>query len=476
MSRIPAFLLAALLASGCTEELEDEPPEQTLVCDRSSDLLLAPPPTELNGGGPRVAPVDLLALDAELVISETSQDVAVTATVSFLVGEAPGLPILQWAGTPLSAELDGEELTATDWIQGTVGSIPQSVFALDRQLERCSEHSLQITARITPEQVETGELPRLRFRPDGVWHSSALEDGLPDRYLGLWMPSNLLFDPFPLTLELGLEGSTAAHHLVANGDVSALAEDRWRIEFPAHFTAHSPFWVLFPEDAAEQLTATASLSAGPVEVEVWRLQQDEGIDLADARDRIVDALEAFDATYGSYVHGERYLAWMRSDLDVSMEYDGATLSVVGAVRHEVFHSWWARGLAPLSDHHGWLDEGITTWVTAANPELIVDLEVGEPLANLMIGEDEWTGAGLNPLLYAYGANVFGGLAGRFGLDPFRDSLRRYFEQEAPAPMRTQDLERWLTCDFEDTYPRDVFWSHVYQEEGFPPPPEADYCP
>lgn len=471
-----ASLSLLVWLTACEDPPLDEP-EPTpaapspLVCGQSSDLLLAPPPTLI--GGQVAAPVDVLDVLAHLTVAGDA--VEVVATVRFLVGELEGLPVLQWARTPSTIALDGEPLEAGEWVTSTVGSHPQSMLLLDRDLPRCTEHVLEVTSTVLAADVETGELPRLRARGDGVWHSSALDDGVPDRYLGMWIPSNLLFDAMPLTLEVDVDDARE-HELVANGAVSALGAGRWQVVFPSHFTAHAPFWALFPAAAATQSTGTANLAMGPVAVEVWKLRADDTIDLDAMRDESIAHLERFDATYGAYDHDGRFLAFMRSDLQVSMEYAGATISVPAALEHEVFHSWWARGVGPRSDRHGWLDEGVTSWVTfPGNPEYVQPLEVGEAFANLLTGEDDWTGAGLNPLLYAFGANVFGALAAEFGVAETQSALAAFYEAHPGGTYTSQTVEDWLYCAFDAVYVKDLWWNHVYQEDGFAPLPEDGVC-
>jgi len=44
-----------------------------------------------------------------------------------------------------------------------------------------------------------------------------------------------------------------------------------------------------------------------------------------------------------------------------MEYSGATTTSPGALAHETFHSWYARGITPASQADGWWHEAFTTF-------------------------------------------------------------------------------------------------------------------
>lgn len=44
-----------------------------------------------------------------------------------------------------------------------------------------------------------------------------------------------------------------------------------------------------------------------------------------------------------------------------MEYAGAAITSVGALDHELLHSWFGRGAIPSDGRSGWIDEGIAGW-------------------------------------------------------------------------------------------------------------------
>ena len=52
-----------------------------------------------------------------------------------------------------------------------------------------------------------------------------------------------------------------------------------------------------------------------------------------------------------------------------MEYDGATTTCAPALEHEVFHSWFGRGVKPACASDGWIDEAMASWATASRQAL-----------------------------------------------------------------------------------------------------------
>ena len=52
-------------------------------------------------------------------------------------------------------------------------------------------------------------------------------------FLERYAPANLEFDQSPMSITIELTGARSLHHLFANGAVSEIAPDAWKIEFPA---------------------------------------------------------------------------------------------------------------------------------------------------------------------------------------------------------------------------------------------------
>jgi len=44
-----------------------------------------------------------------------------------------------------------------------------------------------------------------------------------------------------------------------------------------------------------------------------------------------------------------------------MEYCGATMTEFSALGHELFHSYFARGVMPANGNSGWVDEALASW-------------------------------------------------------------------------------------------------------------------
>jgi hypothetical protein len=89
--------------------------------------------------------------------------------------------------------------------------------------------------------------PRLRF----VFGLSDLNRA---RYAEAWLPCNLIFDQFAITLEVQIVNTLVAHSVITNGIATPLGANHWHIEFPARFTALSPLLEIRASDTLELQT------------------------------------------------------------------------------------------------------------------------------------------------------------------------------------------------------------------------------
>ena len=454
--------MRGLLLVGLAACAPDEPKGDTgdtgadggpaLVCGESADLLGAPAPTD-SALGP-VAAVDVQVLAATVTAEEDG--LAIDATVSFLVGEDAGRPALELGPEPDDATLDGLPVTLDRVL---VGDPPREVVLLP-ELPPCTAHVLRVQHRVpTGWMDEPGGQARLERRDGGTWWSSGQQDDRPNRFLDMWFPSNLLFDRFELELEVH---APPGHRLDSTGEVEVLP-DGFRVRWPDRVQAHAPLWVLSPEASAHVTERVATLAEGPVTVTVLGLEPD---DLEEAATRAVDALTAFDTTYGPYAHGDRYLVWLREGRGSSMEYAGGTVTALSAIEHEIHHAWFARGASPASDADAWLDEAVTSWATDIWPYREVPFDHALEPQQLRVGDDGWAAAELSSETYLLGATIFAGLADLHGVEAVTDALGTFYRDQGAEPFRDVDLERALYCALgEEPLVREAFARRGYGQEA-----------
>ncbi|MGI8491819.1 MAG: hypothetical protein ACR2NJ_03530, partial [Acidimicrobiales bacterium] len=308
-------------------------------------------------------------------------------------------------------------------------------------------HVLEVGYRLsTP--AAAGAVP-VGWSPEGVRFDLWMSDLEPGRYLEMWVPAPLCHDRFALAIELEVTGTDRPHVVISNASVPSGNGDHraWRLRFPGSSTSLSPMILLAPADEVEIRQTTCSLRGRPSPLAVVTARHGEvDADLAAAEADIVSWLVHLAARYGPWVHGEAFtaLVW---DATRGMEYDGATTASVAALEHEVFHSWFGRGVKPARAADGWIDEAWTTWSTSSSragsgrfhvAELALD---GEP--TVLYPAHPW--ARHTPReSYAGGSRLFAGLAHLLGgAGRLRSAMAAWYQANAGGLVTTDGLEDHL---------------------------------
>jgi len=296
-----------------------------------------------------------------------------------------------------------------------------------------------------------------------------MSDLEPGRYLEMWFPAGLCHDQVAIELQVEVTGTDRPHQLVANGEVVTVRPGAsWVARYPATYTSLSPMLVLAPADqlgmyeaglqlAGQALSLTVASHRGTAAPEaVW----------ADA----ASWLAAFSQRYGRWAHGHRFVAVMWSS-PRGMEYDGATTACEAALEHEVFHSWFGRGVKPAAANDGWVDEAMATWATASGRASRRRYAV-EPLGldeepSLLCPPHPW---GRHTPLQAYpaGSRLLAGVAAMAGgAASLRSALADWHRRFGGGQASTADLARhlgsWCGRDLSPWWDR-----YVYGGERRPP--------
>jgi hypothetical protein len=406
----------------------------------------APPPVRL---GERTAvPIDIEAVNAQVAFDPANRRASAIANVIFTVGAHAGCPVLDLRQPVGGVALDGSSVPSEAFAHRDLGGgVGAEMRVLDRSLAAGSRHSLELRYRLaTP--VATDAQPvgwddeRAAVRFD-FWMS----DLHPGRYLEMWLPANLCHDRFALTVEVTAE-TDVPHSVVTNGEVEDLSTGRWRISYPDHFTSLSPMLVVTP--AADLMIRSRPVRlAGrtePVEL-VTAAPTETETDLAACEADIRSWLAGNAERYGSWAHGDRFTAFVWTARR-GMEYDGATTASVGSLEHEVFHSWFGRGVKPARASDGWIDEAWTSWATSsrrAEEGRFAEIELGldEPPV-LLYPPNPWSR--YTPTeSYRQGARLFAGLAHLLGgAHRLREAMATWYRANVGDLITTDGLERHLS--------------------------------
>lgn len=427
---------------------------------------LAPPGKTVDGLA--AVPIDIQHITATLTFDGATSTGTGEATLDFIVGPGGGCPIFDLRQTVTAVVLDGVPLVPGDVAQHDFGGgAGAGLRVLNQTLAAGSSHVLRLLYTLgTPQASTAGSYqPAMAWSPGPrLTFNFGFTDLGPGRYLESWVPANLIFDQFDLTLELRVLNTALAHTPITNGIVSALGTNHWSIAFPPSSTALSPLLELRASDTVTSQTGSVVLpiSGVTVALEAWRLVTG-ATDLAARLTDMANFLVANEASTGPYAHGGRFMAFFHQG---GMEYDGGTTTAASSLRHETFHSWWGRGLKPASQADGWWDEAWTVY-NDAGASGSVPFDFGSAVVELS-SRNPWVR--LTPgASYSSGRRFFEGAGALMGVSNLRAGMSTFYQSHRARPATTPDLEAHLVSRSADPSLVDGFHRFVY---GFADPSPA----
>lgn len=429
---------------------------------------LAPPAKTVDG---LVAvPIDIQKITASLIFDAATSSGKGDATVEFTMGPQNGDPIFDLRQTITSAWLDGVSLPVAQLAHHDFGG------GADAQLRIVQSVLTAGTTHVLRVQYDLG-LPQAStagsYQPHMTFSAGprlAFNLGFTDlgagRYLEAWVPANLIFDQFEIALTLQILNTGIAHTVITNGTVTVLGANHWSVAFPARFTALSTLLELRATDTVTSHTDTVALpvSGTVVTIEAWKLTANATINLTDQVNNLKTFLVANENSTGPYIHGNRFVAFLNAG---GMEYEGGTTTAPGNLKHETFHSWWARGLKPASQPDGWWDEAWTVYNTDVGIAPFPFDFTAAPVA--LCPRNPWvriTAGGA----YTDGLRFFEGLASMIGVANLNSLMSDFYKRNKSRPATTTAIEEFLVCRTGNPQLVDAFHRFVY---GFGDSPVPD---
>lgn len=432
----------------------------------------APPPTTIDGL-PAV-PIDVLSLDAQLSFDAGAQSAQAESTLVFQLGADGGMPIFDLRQAITAASLDGAPLGSGQYALHDFGrGIDAGFRILEVELEPCSIHTLELSHAIAQPNAPLSGGLTYASAPARLYFDVYMSDLQPGRYLESWLPANLPFDRHPISLQIELVNAEVQHDMIANVPINGIGATQWQLEFPDTTRAMSPLIVLVPSEEISALGGIHDTNGQALDYRVYRnVSVDTPIEAIELE--LLAALDEFALSSGPFVH-ESMAAYVGVGLR-SMEYAGALTAEPDNLRHEVFHSWWARGVLPATYADGWIDEAWTMYNTT--PGFSLTSEPFEPSDPPVLLFDPHPFARDTPdAAYVEGRSFFAGLAAIVGVEPLRDAMAELYLAIGPhGSLTTAMLERHLYCTTGELPElRQAFWRYVYGQVDAVPSVDPDYC-
>lgn len=408
---------------------------------------LAPPPA--RWGTQRVIAPSVERVSASLRFDVAAREGVGVAEVVFCGGAVDGLPALDLRQELQWVRLDGQGVSVDDFAHRDLGAGSGAAMrVLDVEIEAGSSHVLEVGYRLGTPDSEQAE--PVGWGTDGVDFDLWMSDLYPGRYLEMWVPAPLVHDRFALHLDIAIDGTDRAHCLIAN--TAGIDTDgrgkAWRVVYPAAFTALSPMLVIAPVDEMEIRRRAVTLPGRSRSLGLLTARRvDTDVDLADCEADIGSWLAYLASRYSPWVHGDTFstVVWSHGR---GMEYDGATTASVRALEHEVFHSWFGRGVKPARAADGWIDEAYTVWSTASRPQegaRFAVAELGLDQAPVELYPPHPWSRHTAVEAYTKGAELFAGIAHLLGgADRLRAAMASWYRVNAGKLVTTDGLGTHLT--------------------------------
>lgn len=304
-------------------------------------------PKSFSVSGSKAVFADFKTADYEITYNIGARSASATATISLNMVES-GRPIFDSVEAPVSIKFDGKSVTATET------KTPQgetTLRVLDLEAAR-GNHTLVVEVPLKNLVEFTGSGVRSAF-----WTSDLSERQFLERYL----PANFEFDQVEMSFTVKFEGSNVNQVIYTNGSVRSLRNNTYKINYPSYYTASSLYFHTMPDGDMEELKFSFKSIDGrelPGVIYLKRSMMGSKRTLEDLKSKTISIMQELESDYGAFLHPQ--IIVYNAGLG-GMEYCGATITSKSALGHELFHSYFARGVMPANGNSGWLDEALASW-------------------------------------------------------------------------------------------------------------------
>lgn len=436
-----------------------------------SFLHLAPPPATLPDG--LAVPIDIERIDARLRFNALLGD-HYDSTLLFAAGPRDGFPVFDLRQPIKAAWLDDRAIAPGRLASEDLGGGSRAAMRVVRHAVAAkSLHKLRVVGPLGPPSVQLfNRPPTLQWIGPRLTFRFGFTDRLPGRYLESWIPANLIFDEFDLSVAIDLQQTNIPHTVVSNGYITQAGFNSWRVDFSG-INACSPLLEIHAEDRIERRTRTIRVAKSnrPITLHLWKEANDEVNSFDRGMNILESCLQDYSERLGSYGHGDHFIC-MLDALGNGMEYDGATTASVDQIPHEAIHSWWGRGVRPASQADGWIDEAIATWVERGSDRSYrIDSEAVS--RKVLASPNPWTRATPGDA-YRQGRDVLRHLSALIGAVRLEELLRKLYREQLGDPLTTAKFESFVISRLPEPAVAVTFHRHVHGLPSQTQSPQLDF--
>jgi hypothetical protein len=320
----------------------------TLLVIMSAQAFATNAPTNFPSSQDQHSFVDFEKVHYSIKYDVANKKASVFTTITFTQKEA-GLALFDLIPNTIEAKLDGETVTTK------IVSSPDNATKYRAVLKKsvAGVHTLEIKNNITT---------NLRFEENGVQSAFWMSD-LSDRsYLEQYVPTNIEFDQYKMTMDIAFANTSAKQTIYTNGTVTKKSETSYSIDFPEYFTASSMFFHTATQGRfVENRFNYTSVNGNIIPVTIYSgksMWSDGSANVRRATAESKKVLAELEQKLGAWSHKNLVVYVAGSG---GMEHSGATITSMRALGHEIIHSYFARGVMPIDGNAGWMDEAIASW-------------------------------------------------------------------------------------------------------------------
>jgi len=313
---------------------------------RSAQINKAPP--NFLVGDKQAVFVDFRKVDVELHFDAATRRTTVKAKVKFFQ-KSKGRPLLDLNNDVDSISVNGTALRSFD-LRGVRDPDDQSELRMiDAELAP-GEHTAELSYTLPQDKT-------ISYVNGGVRMHTNFDDLFKGEFSERWFPSNLEYDQYKQNIKLTISGSDREHLVMSNGAVSKQENGSYSIDFPEYFnTAAFYLEVVDPSRYKVQEDVYSGIN-GDIPLKLYgrvNSQLTRGITILKRK------MAQMERDFGAFPHA-KFVGRIDETFPGGMEYAGATVTTLGALEHEVDHSWFARGMMPMDGNSGWMDEALASW-------------------------------------------------------------------------------------------------------------------
>ncbi len=309
-----------------------------------ANIHLAPP--DFNQDGVRNIYVDFKSAHYDLSYDVVWKRTKVKSVITFFA-EVEGYPIFDLVPEAKNAFLDG--------LPVSIGETTSPSGSKIRRVNSPVGPGLHILT------LENSVKENVRYNPVSKSVSSAfwIRDLKERKFLEQYVPSNFEYDQYQMTLTISFLGiKKARQDIFTNGELTKTSPHSYRIVFPHYFTVSCPYFHTTPRGQKKKLQFDyTSINGRVIPVTVYTSWWSSPLKF---KSHILNIFKELEADYGPWAHPS-FLAYETLPGTGGMEHSGATQTSLGALDHEMLHSYFAKGVMPADGNAGWMDEAIASW-------------------------------------------------------------------------------------------------------------------